>query len=991
MTALTVCLGARASATQRATSLESLIKEGASEATVAVKISNTGALRFKGDLYGDSIIVERKFKRNGPNSFKTKSGDNGRGIVSTRKDEVVAICDNYNIQVDNPLSVLTQETAKKFLVNSTPQDLYEFFMRATQLEQLSFDYAYSLDRMKSMQNSLNAAKRSWPALEEKIEHLRVEIKAISEMKEMAQKVNELKAEILWADINDKENDSEDKERKIFLQQAQINSNNESIDLLNQKSLENVKQCKSYDNEITSLYSSKTPLTNEFNALNQKLTSTKVDLKHNESVSSEINLSVSKLKEELNEIEMKLEESEKDNDSEITGKKQQIEQLESEIQDKNRRFKEIEHQLSVNGSELKDLENSLENAKKSDADELRISKDLAKELDKVKSAAKDKLQLFGDNLPKVMEEINKKRREFRQMPIGPIGMHVELMDMKWSMPMDAIIGSHLRSFITHHHEDRLILDSILRSCKCNNPIINVSAEPIDTRDGEPDPKFLTALRALRINNESVKKALVMFASIEKILLIESSVEARQIMMSRLRNVDSAYTLSHRITATQNSLAFFAIFSSSKGNPFDSGEERVRYVSKQIKENAHRLNIISKDIDSLKKQIEGKRRISESFKEQSGQLRREISSLKTEIRSIEQSLNSATVTGIDVLKSEKDSILSQLSVLKSQFGESFMSQLKLKEEIDDINERLEFTRAQLQNIDNQIEEKKSLINSLSHENRDLLNQINTLKQTNIQLSNGVTADTAVLNKLKSEISELIIKASAICPRLSTKRSVGVIQREISRIEAIMEKGAEFSPQAYENAINEYQEKTTEYEQSKINVRINENILDDMKIALEKRQRQWEDLRSGIAKRSNQDFAACLQARDYRGYLDYDHKNRSLNINVHIDQIEKLSMADDGTELSKRDIKQLSGGEKSFGTTCFLLSLWDAMGCPIRCLDEFDVYMDAVNRRLVVEMLINNAKNSGTQFILITPVSVRNFLDIEDQDNVHMVVLRDPQRSS
>lgn len=60
-------------------------------------------------------------------------------------------------------------------------------------------------------------------------------------------------------------------------------------------------------------------------------------------------------------------------------------------------------------------------------------------------------------------------------------------------------------------------------------------------------------------------------------------------------------------------------------------------------------------------------------------------------------------------------------------------------------------------------------------------------------------------------------------------------------------------------------------------------------------------------------------------------------------------------------MSGGEKSFSTICLLLSLWDAMGCPIRgefnsrmipglysyyvALDEFDVYMDAVNRYVLV----------------------------------------------
>lgn len=79
-------------------------------------------------------------------------------------------------------------------------------------------------------------------------------------------------------------------------------------------------------------------------------------------------------------------------------------------------------------------------------------------------------------------------------------------------------------------------------------------------------------------------------------------------------------------------------------------------------------------------------------------------------------------------------------------------------------------------------------------------------------------------------------------------------------------------------------------------------------------------------------------------------------------------DETQMSQgRQTKTLSGGEKSFSTICLLLSLWEAMGAPIRCLDELyvfqlhvcqitkltsapsDVFMDSVNREVSMNMIV------------------------------------------
>jgi chromosome segregation ATPase len=68
--------------------------------------------------------------------------------------------------------------------------------------------------------------------------------------------------------------------------------------------------------------------------------------------------------------------------------------------------------------------------------------------------------------------------------------------------------------------------------------------------------------------------------------------------------------------------------------------------------------------------------------------------------------------------------------------------------------------------------------------------------------------------------------------------------------------------------------------------------------------------------------------------------------------------------------SGGERSFTTVAFILALGKWTESPFRAMDEYDVFMDAVNRRIATQTLLEFAlEEDGLQFVLLTP-QVRNF---------------------
>ncbi|GKT48412.1 structure-specific endonuclease subunit SLX1 [Colletotrichum spaethianum] len=202
LTALTLCLGGKASSTNRGGSLKSFIKEGQVNSVIVVKIKNQGIDAYQHDLYGDTITVERHFSRAGASGFKLKSV--AGKTISTKKADVDEISEYWALQVDNPLNVLSQDNARQFLNSSSPSMKYKFFVRGVQLEQLDNDYKLLTEILESHEAKL-------PSLEEHVRRAKREHIEAQKLKDIAQRNEEmrktyrrLRNQLYWSQVAEQE-------------------------------------------------------------------------------------------------------------------------------------------------------------------------------------------------------------------------------------------------------------------------------------------------------------------------------------------------------------------------------------------------------------------------------------------------------------------------------------------------------------------------------------------------------------------------------------------------------------------------------------------------------------------------------------------------------------------------------------------------------------------------------------------------------------------
>ncbi len=115
-----------------------------------------------------------------------------------------------------------------------------------------------------------------------------------------------------------------------------------------------------------------------------------------------------------------------------------------------------------GDDVKDTENKEKDVRKQ-RDEIR--KLLAEKKMSFHDLQKSKtstLTVYHRNMPAAMDEIRRRRGDFKEMPVGPLGTHVKILELKeqWADICENIFGRTLNGFLVTNYEDLRTLKTIL---------------------------------------------------------------------------------------------------------------------------------------------------------------------------------------------------------------------------------------------------------------------------------------------------------------------------------------------------------------------------------------------------------------------------------------------------------------------------------------------------------------------------------------------------
>ena len=523
--ALQLCLGSSALATGRSTNLSHLIREGSpGPAVLRVTLRNEGDLAYEPERFGDRIIIERTITKtaagHGGGGYKllgTPKGNKGLPVVlnSAGKKELGVILQKFNIFVENPCCVLTQEESKKF-IQGKEKEKYEFFYRATGLRDMQEANSEVMERLKMVLAKCEGFRETLTEKQTAYKKLKAEMEEISGFEKEELKIAAQQCKVYWLEssvservcdnlrqvVEDKQGELDDAEKNegemdratkeagdpIKLKE-EIQEVNNSLSTINEEIDSKGLEIKAVAKRIVASDSRTRNTTDALRATNSRL----------KEVQNQIRSLRAKATGDSAEREKRLEQESADMANQVADLKAAEAEAREEIAKVTEEREELNAEKAASAGKTRNAEAYIEKLKR--------------EINDLSGSGGSSLKLFGSNVPRVLEQAATNSILGKSLK-GPIGSLVRMKEgcEKYAGAIQHVLNPILNSFIVSNAQQR---QEAMRTLRNNNShktqtVITQTPGPrysnVPRLDGLPDG-VISVLSALVIDDDQVFNAII----------------------------------------------------------------------------------------------------------------------------------------------------------------------------------------------------------------------------------------------------------------------------------------------------------------------------------------------------------------------------------------------------------------------------------------------------------------------------------------------------
>ncbi|KAJ1679709.1 Structural maintenance of chromosomes protein 6, partial [Spiromyces aspiralis] len=370
---------------------------------------------------------------------------------------------------------------------------------------------------------------------------------------------------------------------------------------------------------------------------------------------------------------------------------------------------------------------------------------------------------------------------------------------------------------------------------------------------------------------------------------------------------------------------------------------------------------------------------------------------------EELNELTPANISALEAERNDARQSLVAVQRQFVENRTRKAESVSKLREAEAKLAKLVDSAKGLRDEVLEIKAEIASAQGGLNKHREHCSYWREKLGQREAQLTEANKVVEDLEAKLRDTIQSASQIASeRVEPRADIKTLDTELNGVRIRISEIEKSQSMSMEEIAARAQTHIEAYEKAKAEIKNMVIFVKQLKEAYEERLARWGQFRDSMTVRVKMQFMSHLQLRGFTGKLEFDHIKQTLVPRVQTNQDLSAAQASrtgnsggnaggprqsrSMTAHQRKDTRSLSGGERSFTTICLLLSLWEAMSCPIRALDEFDVFMDSANRRIAYFMMMQSARASaGTQFLLISPLDI----DVNPAKDLRVLRLRPPDR--